>query len=149
MGRIMVELRGIKEPERVRKLLQGSANLEFWETYNAKDVAPYLQAADNKLRSILANEAPADSVAVDSTAAPVVAQASTADSLAAALKGENKAQSVDLAQIKKEHPLLAVLQVNSSGQGPVVAYANYKDTADINKYLSMKEIQAELPKTFV
>ena len=147
MGRIMVELPGIKEPERVRKLLQGSANLEFWETYNAKDVAPYLQAADNKLRSILANEAPADSAAVDSTAAPVVAQAtSTADSLAAALKGENKAQYVDLAQIKKEHPLLAVLQVNSSGQGPVVAYANYKDTADINKYLSMKEIQAELPK---
>ena len=147
MGRIMVELPGIKEPERVRKLLQGSANLEFWETYNAKDVAPYLQAADNKLRNILANEAPADSVAVDSTAAPVVAQAtSTADSLAAALKGENKAQSVDLAQIKKEHPLLAVLQVNSSGQDPVVAYANYKDTADINKYLSMKEIQAELPK---
>ncbi len=147
MGRIMVELPGIKEPERVRKLLQGSANLEFWETYNAKDVAPYLQAADNKLRSILANEAPADSVAVDSTAAPVVAQAtSTADSLAAALKGENKAQSVDLAQIKKEHPLLAVLQVNSSGQGPVVAYANYKDTADINRYLSMKEIQSELPK---
>ena len=147
MGRIMVELPGIKEPERVRKLLQGSANLEFWETYNAKDVAPYLQAADNKLRSILANEASADSVAVDSTAAPVVAQAtSTADSLAAALKGENKAQSVDLAQIKKEHPLLAVLQVNSSGQGPVVAYANYKDTAEINKYLPMREIQAELPK---
>ena len=147
MGRIMVELPGIKEPERVRKLLQGSANLEFWETYNAKDVALYLQAADNKLRSILANEAPADSAAVDSTAAPVVAQAtSTADSLAAALKGENKAQTVDLAQIKKEHPLLAVLQVNSSGQGPVVAYANYKDTAEINKYLSMREIQAELPK---
>lgn len=147
MGRIMVELPGIKEPERVRKLLQGSANLEFWETYNAKDVAPYLQAADNKLRSILANEAPADSAAVDSTAAPVMAQAtSTADSLAAALKGENKAQTIDLAQIKKEHPLLAVLQVNSSGQGPVVAYANYKDTAEINKYLSMREIQAELPK---
>ena len=147
MGRIMVELPGIKEPERVRKLLQGSANLEFWETYNAKDVAPYLQAADNKLRSILANEAPADSAAVDSTATPVMAQAtSTADSLAAALKGENKAQTVDLAQIKKEHPLLAVLQVNSSGQGPVVAYANYKDTAEINKYLSMREIQAELPK---
>ena len=147
MGRIMVELPGIKEPERVRKLLQGSANLEFWETYNAKDVAPYLQTADNKLRSILANEAPADSAAVDSTATPVMAQAtSTADSLAAALKGENKAQTVDLAQIKKEHPLLAVLQVNSSGQGPVVAYANYKDTAEINKYLSMREIQAELPK---
>ena len=149
MGRIMVELPGIKEPERVRKLLQGSANLEFWETYNAKDVAPYLQAADNKLRSILANEVQNDSVAVDNTAAaPAVAQTttSTADSLAAALKGETKAQAADLAQIKKEHPLLAILQVNGGGQGPVVAYANYKDTADINKYLSMKEIQAELPK---
>ncbi|MEY8719542.1 protein translocase subunit SecDF [Bacteroides stercorirosoris] len=149
MGRIMVELPGIKEPERVRKLLQGSANLEFWETYNAKDVAPYLQAADNKLRSILANEVQNDSVAVDNTAAaPAVAQTttSTADSLAAALKGETKAQTADLAQIKKEHPLLAILQVNGGGQGPVVAYANYKDTADINKYLSMKEIQAELPK---
>ena len=93
MGRIMVELPGIKEPERVRKLLQGSANLEFWETYNAKDVAPYLQAADNKLRSILANEVQNDSVAVDNTAAaPVVAQTttSTADSLAAALKAKPK-----------------------------------------------------------
>ena len=148
MGRIMVELPGIKEPERVRKLLQGSANLEFWETYNAKDVASYLQSADAKLRAILATTEDAaeatDSVAAE---APAVAQAtSTTDSLAAALKGESKTQAADLEQIKKEHPLLAVLQVNPSGQGPVVGYANYKDTADINKYLSMPEIQAEMPK---
>ena len=87
--------------------------------------------------------------ATDSTAAetPAVAQAtSTADSLAAALKGESQAQAANLEQIKKEHPLLAVLQVNPSGQGPVVGYANYKDTADINKYLSMPEVQAEMPK---
>nr|WP_302829646.1 protein translocase subunit SecDF [uncultured Bacteroides sp.] len=149
MGRIMVELPGIKEPERVRKLLQGSANLEFWETYNAKDVTPYLQTADSKLRAILANTVETDSVATDSAAteAPAVAQAtSTADSLAAALKGESKVQAADLAQIKKDHPLLAIMQVNPNGQGPVVAYANYKDTADINKYLSMPEIQSELPK---
>ena len=67
MGRIMVELPGIKEPERVRKLLQGSANLEFWETYTAKDVTPYLQAADTKLRAIVASETPAEEA--DSTAA--------------------------------------------------------------------------------
>ncbi|ADV42939.1 protein translocase subunit SecDF [Bacteroides helcogenes] len=149
MGRIMVELPGIKEPERVRKLLQGSANLEFWETYNAKDIAPYLQSADAKLRAVLSNEAPADSTVTDSTTVttPAVAQTtSTADSLAAALKGESKAQTADLAQIKKEHPLLAMLQVNPSGQGPVVAYANYKDTAEINKYLSMPEVRAEMPK---
>ena len=149
MGRIMVELPGIKEPERVRKLLQGSANLEFWETYTAKDAAPYLQAADSRLRAILANETPADSTATDNAAteAPAVAQAtSTADSLAAALKGESKSQAADLAQIKKEHPLLAILQINPSGQGPVVAYANYKDTAEVNKYLSMPEVLAEMPK---
>ena len=149
MGRIMVELPGIKEPERVRKLLQGSANLEFWETYNAKEVAPYLQSADAKLRAILSNETPADSTATDNAAAETqaVAQATnTADSLAAALKGENKAQTADLAQIKKEHPLLAMLQVNPNGQGPVVAYANYKDTAEINRYLSMPEVKAEMPK---
>ena len=147
MGRIMVELPGIKEPERVRRLLQGSANLEFWETYTAKDVTPYLQAADTKLRAIVASETPAEEADSAATEAPAVAQAtSTADSLAAALKGENKTQTADLAQIKKEHPLFAILQVNPSGQGPVVAYANYKDTAEINRYLSMPEVQAEMPK---
>ena len=146
MGRIMVELPGIKEPERVRKLLQGSANLEFWETYNAKDVAPYLQSVDSKLRAILAtssDETAADTAAVAPATTPAT---STADSLAAALKGESQAQAANLEQIKKEHPLLAVLQVNPSGQGPVVGYANYKDTATINKYLSMPEIQSEMPK---
>lgn len=148
MGRIMVELPGIKEPERVRKLLQGSANLEFWETYNASEVAPYLQSADNKLRTLLNSAATADSTAVDTVAteAPVVAQAtSTTDSLAAALKGESKSQAADLEQIKKEHPLLAILQVNPNG-GPVVGYASYKDTAEINRYLSMPEVLSELPK---
>ena len=78
MGRIMVELPGIKEPERVRKLLQGSANLEFWETYNAKDVASYLQSADAKLRAILATTEDSTE-ATDSTAAetPAVAQATS------------------------------------------------------------------------
>ena len=150
MGRIMVELPGIKEPERVRKLLQGSANLEFWETYTAKDVAPYLQSADAKLRTILAREtgdqAEADNTASDSAGvAPAMAQATTADSLAAALKGESKAQTANLEQIKKEHPLLAILQVNPNN-GPVAGYANAKDTAEINKYLSMPEVMAEMPK---
>ncbi len=59
---------------------------------------------------------------------------------------KTRTQTADLAQIKKEHPLFAILQVNPSGQGPVVAYANYKDTAEINRYLSMPEVQAEMPK---
>ena len=158
MGRIMVELPGIKEPERVRKLLQGSANLEFWETYNAKEITPFLQSTDAKLRAVLSNEPTAnDSVAADSATtipAATLAEAkpaktiSAADSLAAALKGDKKAETstADIEQIKKEHPLLAILQMNPNGQGPVVGYANYKDTAEINKYLSMKEVMDELPK---
>lgn len=155
MGRIMVELPGIKEPERVRKLLQGSANLEFWETYNAKKVAPYLQAADSKLRAVLAHEATVndtvaavDSTALAATEATPDKAVSAADSLAAALKGGEKKQqasSADLEQLKKEHPLLAILSVNPNG-GPVVGYANYKDTATVNSYLAMKEVAAELPK---
>ena len=155
MGRIMVELPGIKEPERVRKLLQGSANLEFWETYNATQDAPYLLAADPKLRAVLAHETTAndtvaavDSTALAATEATPDKAVSAADSLAAALKGGEKKQqasSADLEQLKKEHPLLAILSVNPNG-GPVVGYANYKDTATVNSYLAMKEIAAELPK---
>ena len=158
MGRIMVELPGIKEPERVRKLLQGSANLEFWETYTAKEVLPAMQSADAKLRAVLAHETTAvDTAAVDSTkeaqlaeATPAKKNISAADSLAAALKGDATAaedkSTANLAEIKKQYPLLAILQLNSSGQGPVIGYANYKDTADINKYLAMPEVKAELPK---
>lgn len=149
MGRIMVELPGIKEPERVRKLLQGSANLEFWETYDIKDIAVFLQSADNRLRSILSNETPAatDTVAAaDSTQTAAVNQVkSVADSLAASLKGEETQNSADLAQIKKEHPLLAILQLNPS-QGAIAGYAHYKDTADINRYLAMPEVKAILPR---
>lgn len=146
MGRIMVELPGIKEPERVRKLLQGSANLEFWETYNAKDAAPYLQSADSKLRVILADATVAEGDTIPAAElTPAQPATSTTDSLAAALKGESAAQAANMEQIKKEHPLLAMLQVNPNG-GPVVGYAHYKDTADINRYLSMKEVQAEMPK---
>ena len=145
MGRIMVELPGIKEPERVRKLLQGSANLEFWETYNANEIAPYMQSADAKLRSLLAaNDTTNTAAAIDTTAA--VAATSATDSLAAALKGESTAaQEADLAQYKKDHPLLAILQVNPN-VGPIAAYALAKDTAEVNRYLAMPEIQAEFPK---
>ena len=154
MGRIMVELPGIKEPERVRKLLQGSANLEFWETYTAKEILPAMQSADAKLRTILAEETTVDGdtieAAVLTEATPVEKKAvSAADSLAAALKGDAAAEdkaAVNMEEIKKQYPLLAMLQLNSSGQGPVIGYANYKDTAEINKYLAMPEVKAELPK---
>ena len=153
MGRIMVELPGIKEPERVRKLLQGSANLEFWETYTAREVLPAMQSADAKLRVILAEGTTADTDTIEAVlteATPVEKKTvSAADSLAAALKGDVTAEdksAANMEEIKKQYPLLSILQLNSSGQGPVIGYANYKDTADINKYLAMPEIKADLPK---
>ena len=153
MGRIMVELPGIKEPERVRKLLQGSANLEFWETYTAREVLPAMQSADAKLRVILAEGTTADTDTIEAVlteTTPVEKKTvSAADSLAAALKGDVTAEdksAANMEEIKKQYPLLSILQLNSSGQGPVIGYANYKDTADINKYLAMPEIKADLPK---
>ena len=146
MGRIMVELPGIKEPERVRKLLQGSANLEFWETYNAREVAPYLQAADSKLRFALSHgDEPA---ATPSEQPAATGQTSAQDDIVAAVLQENaqKQETANLAQMKREHPLLSIFQLNSGGQGPVVGWAIARDTAAVNKLLAMKETTEELPR---
>ena len=140
MGRIMVELPGIKEPERVRKLLQGSANLEFWETYNGSEIVPALQSVDMKLRDVLA-VASGEEVAEEAATESAV---SATDSLAAALKGETVNNEAALAQMKKEHPLQSVLQLG--GYGAVVGIANHRDTAEVNKLLAMKEAKAILPK---
>ena len=143
MGRIMVELPGIKEPERVRKLLQGSANLEFWETYEASEIVPILASADNRARDILSVSESADSVEVKAESTAAV---SAKDSLTAALKGETAEASVNMEQLKKEHPLLSVLQLNQSGVGCIVGYADYNDTIQINKVLNMKEVKNILPR---
>ena len=137
MGRIMVELPGIKEPERVRKLLQGSANLEFWETYNTNEIVPFLEAVDNKLRNVLAMEAGEEAVEEKATV-------SATDSLAAALKGESANNKAAIAQMKKEHPLASVLDFG--GYGSVVGVANHRDTAEVNRLLAMKEAQSLLPR---
>ena len=143
MGRIMVELPGIKEPERVRKLLQGSANLEFWETYEASEIVPILVSADSRARDILSVSEATDSVEVKEEAATAI---SAKDSLTAALKGETAEAKVDMEQLKKEHPLLSVLQLNQSGIGCIVGYADYNDTIQINKVLNMKEVKNILPR---
>ena len=145
MGRIMVELPGIKEPERVRKLLQGSANLEFWETYEAKDIVPVLASADNRARDILSFETE-DSTVVAEVKEETTSKLSAKDSLAAALKGETPAAQMNMEQQKKEHPLLSVLMLNQSGVGSIVGYADYNDTTHINKILNMKEVKNLLPR---
>ena len=145
MGRIMVELPGVKEPERVRKLLQGSANLEFWETYSSAEVAPFLAAADSKLRDIVAVENPETAEATEAPAAEVADEESVDLS---GLTGDNAADAADAAAIakaKKENPLLSVLQVVQN-QGCVVGYAHSRDLKQIDEYLAREEVKALLPR---
>ena len=142
MGRIMVELPGIKEPERVRKLLQGSANLEFWETYKVGELGSLLASIDSRAHDVLSFDAAADTVAVEE-AAPAV---SAKDCLTAALKGETADANVDMERMKKEHPLFAVLSPNQYKESCVVGYADYKDTAEVNRILSLEEVKKVMPR---
>ena len=146
MGRIMVELPGVKEPERVRNLLQGSANLEFWETYKATEIVSYLNAADNKLRTLLADKAALEGNAEETTEANAETTEEEVD-VTAALTGETataqNAQNIE--QLKKEHPLAAILQINNY-DSPVAGYAHYKDTAEVNRLLAMPEVKNMLPR---
>lgn len=140
MGRIMVELPGIKEPERVRKLLQGSANLGFWQVYKAGEVMPILQTIDAKLREIKQDE-----VAVKD-AVEATQEVATSDSISNLISEDKKAEKANMEEFKKNYPLLSLLNPTQYADGPIVGYAHYRDTAQINAYLAMPEIARELPK---
>ena len=154
-GRLMVEMPGVREPERVRKLLQGSANLEFWETYNAQEVLPYLQQLDTQLANIASGKkAEADTTKADAAKQDVAAteQAAAADTAkkeaqpkfelksdknetaSAEKKADSKkADEKALAEAKKQHPLFAVFQPVQGQSLSTVGYAHERDTADVNR----------------
>ena len=141
MGRIMIELPGVKEPERVRKLLQGSANLQFWETYSAAEVVPAIAAADSKLAALQAAEAPADT----EEAAPAEKTVSDSDIEAAIAGEEAEEKSIDIEAARKANPLLSRLQV-TQGETCVVGYAHYSDTAAINNFVASREFRSVAPR---
>ena len=135
-GRIMVEMPGIKEPERVRKLLQGSANLEFWETYNSNEITPLL--AQLNQRYAIQGGAQADTTAVDSvaTAATDSVKAATGDLAAKLAKKDDKAKdNKAIEAAKKQNPLFSIFQPTQGNTLAVVGYANARDTAEINKII--------------
>ncbi len=148
-GRIMVEMPGISEPERMRKLLQGSANLEFWETYNAQEIIPYLVQLDSQLANGGEGETKTDTTAAakaDTTAAVKEAPKSKfqikKDTKKADVKATPEAQ---LAAAKKQHPLLAMLQTTNGNSLALVGYASVRDTAAINKLIYSKLAKQVLP----
>ena len=143
-GRIMVEMPGVREPERVRKLLQGSANLEFWETFNAAEVVPYLTQLDARLAN---DQNGTDTAAVDTTNAKAKAEQEVAKAKNEQPKfklnaGEDnkpemaeRANDAQMAAAIKAHPLLARLQTVGGNSLSTVGYASVRDTAAINKLI--------------
>ena len=149
-GRIMVEMPGISQPERMRKMLQGSANLEFWETYNSEEIAPYLQQLDTRLANGDHEVEAKDSVAADSSKNEVAKAAPAKAAPKLNLKKGDEAKSKINAEKQsaaaiKAHPLLARLQL-VPGQGlSTVGYASVRDTAAINKLIHSALAKQVLP----
>ena len=165
-GRLMVEMPGIREPERMRKLLQGSANLEFWETYNNQEVQPYLVQLDQRLANgetkvdttATAAKAKAEAKGDSTQAKKEIAKAESSASKPATSKFQAKATSTSdaaekagatdaaqMAKLKKEHPLLAMLQTIPGDALSLVGYAHVRDTAEINKLIHSPLAKQVLP----
>ena len=139
-GRIMVEMPGINEPERVRKLLQGSANLEFWETYNSDEIIPYLSQLNQREANHRsgAKEEVADSAANDTAAVAAVEKAEAKAQAKAAFKTKKNAKADDaasMAEAKKQNPLFSIFQPSGNGALSLVGYASARDTAEVNKII--------------
>ena len=138
-GRILVELPGVKEPERVRKLLQGTASLEFWTTFASQEIAPYLEEANAMLAQTLDTE---------EEAAPVES-AESDDLVAQEIKAQGgEADNADVEAYKKANPLFAVLSPSQFRDNACIGLAAAGDTALINQYLRMPEVAALFPAEF-
>ncbi len=161
-GRLMVEMPGVKEPERVRKLLQGSANLEFWETYNANEVLPYLSQLNTRLANIASGKAdttkvdtakaePAKEVAAAADTAKkeasskFVLKKETADAGAKAADKAAKNSDAEIAKAKKQNPLFAIFQPVQGQSLSTMGYAHERDTAEINKLIYGEEAKKVIP----
>lgn len=145
-GRLMVEMPGIREPERMRKLLQGSANLEFWETYNNQEIAPYLTQLDQRLANGETKVETNDSTANDSTKSQLAQNKPAAKlSLKGNKLGANTGKDAQMAAAKKANPLLSMLQLIPGDALSVVGYASVRDTAAINKIIYSQLAQQVLP----
>ena len=137
-GRILVELPGVKEPERVRKLLQGTASLEFWTTYTYNEIESYLVEANNALAQM---QAVTGEVVAD-------AKATEGDDLLAEELQQNAEDAVAEAQYRQQNPLFSVLQLSGATGSACIGYAHYADTAQINRYFEMPQIKQLFPREF-
>ncbi len=158
-GRILIELPGIKEPERVRKLLQGSANLEFWETYDFAELLPQIAQIDREMgaANLATEEAEGESKVESQKSKAESTENATVDELAQAIAANDSAaeaqkeQAEAVENYKKAHPLFFILNpsVNQAGQayrGPVVGTVHYTDTARVMAALTSQQAKQILPR---
>ena len=148
-GRILVELPGVKEPERVRKLLQGTASLEFWTTYETSEIFQYMTEANSLVAQINRENAPGEETVAETPAAADTSR----DILAEELEAQ-ASESADFAEYEKENPLFAILmppvdQTGSVMRGATMGYAHFSDTARVNKILNMPEVKALFPDDLI
>lgn len=157
-NRILVELPGITEPKRVRKLLQGSANLEFWECYIGSEAADYLVSADGVLarlhrisdkKAATAEETPAEAAVAegDSTESAATAAEAIAEKIAAT--GDSTAVAEETAAGTKDNPLLSRLQLSRGSSAAVAAVARKADRAAIDSMLSLPQVREVMPRDLV
>ena len=146
-GRIMVEMPGVKEPERVRKLLQGSANLEFWETYNSQEITPFLAQLDSKLATSLSAEETEAEVETNVTenADSTAKKGDLASAIANNASNDSQATQAEIERFKKQHPLLSKLQLTQGAYGCVVGFAHKRDMDAISELLATPEAKDILP----
>ena len=149
-GRIMVELPGIKEPERVRKLLQGSANLEFWETYKTSEIQDVLTRVDSRLAQKYADENPED-VSVDETAQEQTTSKAEGDLAGQIINTEAQVENqattaAEREALRKSNPLFARLNPYPDGDSWVAGVAHSSDTAEVNRLLSSPEAKSIIPR---
>ncbi|MBP5634886.1 MAG: protein translocase subunit SecD, partial [Bacteroidales bacterium] len=137
-GRILVELPGVKEPERVRKLLQGTASLEFWTTFDNSEIYPYLLEANNTLSQLLAGE---------EEAAPEAAPAAEGDIVSQEIASQENS-SAEYDAYRKQNPLFAVLEPSQMNGSALIGFATAADTATVNRYLAMPQIAQIFPSEF-
>jgi len=152
-GRILVELPGIKEPERVRKLLQGTANLEFWETYENSEVYPLLEAANKKIKELQDAEKQLQNQTEIKPVAEVTQPQTTTGSEGELIEmmKEKPDSAAAATNLSKDFPLFAVLSPNVTQQGqlargPMVGFARFSDTTIVNSYLALPQVKALFPR---
>ncbi len=148
-GRIIIELPGIVDAARVRKLLQGTASLEFWETYSANEVTEYLNAANEKLAAINTIAEPTEDAT--EVVAEVVAEDAKDENVALLDKIEETAKDsateLNAKEIAIKYPLFSVLNPTQRGSSKaVVGMSHIKDTARVNQILAMPAVQSVMPR---